>query len=837
MGRDPTTDATAGLKRNGGDYLYEAVVFTNRLTEVERGQIRAWLMDKWNIPATAGATPAIRLEGGSFSLADGSASPLSFAGAGEVAYDTASGAVLPRGTAVVAEPKAGDSVAVASGLAGDAVSKTAGAAGAVAKTGRGRLAVATLPSDATSVSVAEGVLRLAPANAPAAVASIAAEPSDASFEETFASDSGNLSRGYLHIPTGSSTANGWLKTVLDGSYNSYLYLYDHDTCKVATFTSWQAPDGIAVMSVKGEGTQVTATITPPADGVYEFSFFASGHPYRFGTTDRNHFDFSIGEDDASMVKFGELVKSDSPYYRIYYRTPRLSGGTTYKLRIASRVDSSANVDGTVDFDDIRLRLVPDSERDTAAIAVPNGGFEATAIRLSPYPAAANTTEGWTFASEGTAGNGSRPSVALVEQSFSAYARDYNTYSGTKTSPYTRNFDSFYDCASENVFGFAQLGLFSTGGVARTTASFTPPAGTYRLRVDAARWSCISFNGLDLYNAPQLEARVSIGGGAAASLGTVSAYSHGLQPVTFPTVFTVDGSQNVTVELRQKLQNGGALVDNVALVPVRAPGELLANGSFEECTVPTGNAYVNASTMVGWTIDNHDPGVSGYSTSAVWEKFDRDNANYGRNIVDGVIRLKLRGQSEIYQTGIALGAGFHRLRFWAESRHPATCDESTWGYARNGRNPVRAFLTQGTTTNEIGWTYVDSTNFVEHAFLFRVPETGTYTLHLQGMSSPGSSWGWAAGDASDRMSHIDAVSLMAVDAADVPETPGLARDTNISVASGARLELEFSGSQKLHSLRLGGHYVSGTISAETHPAYISGPGSFEVSPRETMIIMR
>lgn len=294
---------------------------------------------------------------------------------------------------------------------------------------------------------------------------------------------------------------------------------------------------------------------------------------------------------------------------------------------------------------------------------------------------------------------------------------------------------------------------------------------------------------------------------------------------------------MTIELRQKLERGGALVDNVVLVPVAAPGELLANGSFEDCTVPSGNAYVDAATMTGWTIDNHNPGVSGYSTQAVWEKFDRDNANYGRNIVDGVVRLKLRGQSEIYQTGLALGAGFHRLRFWAESRHPATCDESTWGYARNGRNPVRAFLTQGTTTNEIGWTYVDSTNFVEHAFLFRVPEAGTYTLHLQGMSSPGSNWGWAEGDANDRMSHIDAVSLMAVDAADVPETPGLARDTNISVASGSRLELEFAGTQKLGTLRLGGHYVSGIISAESHPDYISGPGSFDVPSLATVIYVK
>lgn len=835
--RDSTVNAEAGLYRNGGDYLYEAIVFTNKVTDVERGQIRAWLMDKWGIPAMAGATPAVRLEGGSFSFADGSASPLAFSGVGAVAYDTATGAVLPRGTEVVAEPKSGSIIAVDSALAGDAVTKTVGKAGAVRKTGRGRIAVATLPADVATLDVANGVLRLAPAAAPTAVDSIAADPEDPSFERFFTTYASQVNSGRLFWATGAGNKRGaWQYDTLANAANAGFVVYNYRTHS-NHFATWPAPDGDLVLYLKGTDCQGTADVTVPADGIYELSFFASAREACLAANKRNHIDLYIGENDESMIRFGNLVKSPSSYYRLYYRTPRLTGGRTYKLRFRSR---DLNIDAATDFDDIQLRLIPDGELEAEGnlVTVPNGDFENVADlgrgngSISPYLSFGNTTEGWEFISESTAGNGVSPSVSLVEQGISANSSDYDSYNGPKTSPYTRSFYSYYDCAGPNVFGFAQLGLFSTGGVARTTSAFTPPAGTYRLRIDAARWACLTFNGIDLLSMPQLQARVAIGGGAATSLGTVSHNSHGLAPVTFPNSFTVDGTQNVMIELRQTAWKGGALIDNVVLVPVREPSELLANGSFEDCVIGSGG-FANENSMADWSADHHaDSSAAGYSSQAVWERFDRDNGNYATNIVDGIIRLKLRGQGEITQGSISLGAGFHRLRFWAESRH-----NPTGGGLGNGRNPIRAYLTHGAVTNDIGWTYVDSTNFVEHAFLFRVPEAGTYTLHLQGMSSPGSNWWDGIGTANDRMSLVDAVSLKAVDAADVPATPGLSEETAVSVANGARMELEFSGTQKIAELCLGDKRVHGIVSASTNPEYLSGPGSFEVPEQAFSIIIR
>ncbi len=829
--RDSSQSATAGLLRNGGDYLFEAVVFTNKVTDAERMQVRAYLMDKWGVPACA-AAPTVRLEGGTATFAPESGSPVTVGGAGAAAFDADASAVLPLAPEVVAVPESGAAYAVESGLCGDAISAAPGATGVIAKSGRGRLSVATLPESA--VSVAGGVLRLAPAAAPSAVDSIVAEPADSSFESyTNNATLMNLRNPRVNtrvtITAGASTQNsGFKREDLTGYYNQSMAIYNFDTCNTY-FSSWPAPDGVAVMMLKGEGVQATATVTPPADGVYEFSFYASGRQNYLNKGNRNHFEFFIGEDESSMVKFGDLVKSDSPYYRVYYRTPRLVGGTPYLLRLRSKVIDSANVDGTVDFDDLRLRLVPDSELDTAAIPVPNGDFEETVELLSPTLNAANTAEGWEFAVETAFGTGATPNVALVEQGISAYNRDYNTYSGSKTSPYTRAFYSYYDCFGENVFGFAQLGLFGDGAVARTTSQFVPPSGTYRLRLDASRRSTVSVNGQNISSAPTIEAKVSVGGGAAASVGSLTVLSHALAPVEFPDSFTVDGTQAVVIELRQTRASGGALVDNLALVPVADPEELLSNGSFEECTSRTQAGYYNAND---WSYDNHaDSSVSGYSSSAVWERFDRDAKNYDVNIVDGVMRAKIRGQSEISQSGLALAAGFHRLRFWAESRHAQGAAPNSYG-----RNPIRAYLTSGTATNDIGWTYVDSTNFVEHAFLFRVQQAGTYTLHLQGMSAPDSDWWDGAGTANDRLSHIDAVSLKAVDAADVPETPGLSSETTIAVASGARLELEFAGTQRLGSLRLGGRGTYGIVSAATHPEYLSGPGSFEVlTPAFVMVI--
>ena len=56
------------------------------------------------------------------------------------------------------------------------------------------------------------------------------------------------------------------------------------------------------------------------------------------------------------------------------------------------------------------------------------------------------------------------------------------------------------------------------------------------------------------------------------------------------------------------------------------------------------------------------------------------------------------------------------------------DKNYGGYG-SGQNPIHAYLPQAgsTTTNEIGWAFVGSTNFVEHVMNFRVPAAAREVL--------------------------------------------------------------------------------------------------------------
>lgn len=132
------------------------------------------------------------------------------------------------------------------------------------------------------------------------------------------------------------------------------------------------------------------------------------------------------------------------------------------------------------------------------------------------------------------------------------------------------------------------------------------------------------------------------------------------------------------------------------------------------------------------------------------------------------------------------------------------------------------------TNVFGTTTVPMTNWVERTFLFHVPAAGDYVFGIQGLTDGVS--------ARDRTSFVDAVSICRADAT-VPTTPGLAKAQCVEVASGARLGLEFTGTNEVYGLRLGGIACSGVLSAETHPDYLFGPGALFVRPKGTAVILR
>ena len=60
---------------------------------------------------------------------------------------------------------------------------------------------------------------------------------------------------------------------------------------------------------------------------------------------------------------------------------------------------------------------------------------------------------------------------------------------------------------------------------------------------------------------------------------------------------------------------------------------------------------------------------------------------------------------------------------------------------------------------------------------------------------------------------------------------------VRVAAGAKLRLDFGGTLPVAGLRLGSRAVAGTVSAATHPEFISGPGALEVKPRGFYLYIR
>ncbi len=84
--------------------------------------------------------------------------------------------------------------------------------------------------------------------------------------------------------------------------------------------------------------------------------------------------------------------------------------------------------------------------------------------------------------------------------------------------------------------------------------------------------------------------------------------------------------------------------------------------------------------------------------------------------------------------------------------------------------------------------------------------------------------------------IDGVSIVK-DETDEEETPNLPDKLEVSVAADAQLRLEFTGTNRIDRLTLGGVAVSGIVSAATHPEYITGDGALEILPKGTILLFR
>ena len=447
---------------------------------------------------------------------------------------------------------------------------------------------------------------------------------------------------------------------------------------------------------------------------------------------------------------------------------------------------------------MRLSLVGERERE-ASFAIPNGSFEyqPTLETDTPpyhytYYRAETPVEGWAFTDGvGNPLSGEHPLSGAA--GLSTFMNNGSSWSPTPLFNYW-----------DRPLGAGALAFSGNGG--RASTAFQAPAGNYRLRAGLSRcahWA----NGTSLGEAGLISAKIVFSDGNEIDLGSVTATSHLMANAIWPTPFSIQLDQPVTLVLRQTT-SALTLVDDLAFVADDADtyGELVSDGGFDD------------TSYDWWKRPTTDISKVAYATEPL-------NA-YGWTAMSGTHAARLSGpKAHYYQTVTVPCAGLYRLRVAARSR----IDGGEWS-----QNPIRFTLAKsgGIVTNEIG--RIDPMplyrQFQGFEYLFRVDEPGDYIFSVRAVDH-------STDDplAKNRQSFVDDISITRI--RETPATFTLPEDTYVRVAAGAQVRLDFTNSVNVARLRLGNRNIYGVADASTHPQYISGLGSFTVTKPQPGFVMQ
>ena len=823
----------------GGDYLCEAIVFTNRISNAERLAVERYLMAKWNLPDGHTDQEPLLAENTTFATASDAtievavpaetrSTPIQLAGEGTVvktgegmltlgasreapfsgAFDLQGGSVLSQGGPVPSLALAAgtrlhsgeynvnglpvvNSAEYETGAGTRTTCFADAAAGTVTKTGAGPARIRALASDVKKLQVTEGQLVLdggVKATTLENGGALSVEIPNAGFERPFPMRTTGVDAYLNH---GSITAaSEWTGVVNDVGKNMFMTSVDNFKGLNAwsTWCSQPCPEGTNVLYFIGVGGAYT-TITIPKSGRYQFSALACACVRSGKPTCYNICDVFLGTSYEARQNFGQIVPSDDAFHRFYCRTPYLEAGT-YVLGLLTRTA----VDAGIAFDDIRLDYIPDVDRAPAAYTIPNGNFDdLNAIVDIASPAGINTTKHWTLSTD------------LV-----------NTWpTALITTPGTRMHKNGVGVTlSDWMWNSAQLLLYSNGW-AQTT--FTPPAGTYRLRGRIARWRG-NWNGTTINAGASAAVDVTIGG-ATRRLGSRTPSTERLTEHIWPNGFTVDGQTPVTLKL-SILDNvkGGLIVDDLDLISESGDEELLAETACEKTWVTLNPEPVHLGNSASYA-----GGLRSY-TGTVKGDGHEFGFYWGYNRFSGNAYIFTCENGGAQQNVTIPQAGTYRLVYHERSRKDKN----------NGANPIQAWIrsADGAYTNFISRsTRYFATNYVEYAYHFQLPAAGQYVLAFQGTG-----YNWQNRAKEDLESMVDGVSLKYV-RDELNETPSVPAGLSVDVANDSILNLNFPGTLKLRRLHLGGASVSGFVDATTHPKFITGMGSLNVPPAGTVLILR
>lgn len=339
----------------------------------------------------------------------------------------------------------------------------------------------------------------------------------------------------------------------------------------------------------------------------------------------------------------------------------------------------------------------------------------------------------------------------------------------------------------------------------TTPIAFPSAGRYALYAAVARARPDSSYGDP--KVTQLYGSFYVDG---ALLNSVATGCASVPAERFLGVYTAsEGNLTVPFTVSNALSLATAAILTVdAVRVVRLPANLLTNGGFEE----------GQGGSASWELDaSKYPEFAGYARTVV-VPYAENPSLFGSDVYEGANRLRVFHRGWARQTLTFPSEGDYR--FIAH-----TCARNYNGYAA-GRNPVEVRLCRNGVTNAIGTVSSYDGAFRRYTLPFRIDEPGAYTLELQGLGE----------DNEDKTTFFDGLSVEPIDESRVTDSL-IPADAEVVIAAGARIRLDFTGTNKVAAVRYSGHSVSGVIDVKQYPEFVSGSGALYVMPEGTVVIIR
>ena len=654
------------------------------------------------------------------------------------------------------------------------VARTASGGTALVKTGDGELVVGDVAPGLAKIDVRDGTLRLRQGVSGLLPTNLCGYIEDPSFEAF--SDTTIPDSG---LPLNSTGKHGWKK------YGSYEEAGEIAKWKpnggYYNLAGCPFPDGnyAGILHIRG-GMQTTVTL--PADGVYRLSYWLAQRPGYKGHEHRVLID---------GMPVAEVKAWDSSYnwHLVSFRLPRLAAGE-HTLVLASD-DNNSTATRTVDFsvtDSIMstgnlVALVDDFHVDwiepgDGQVAISNASFEVTSFSARGYEHNPADLGGWEYVFTDTV------SLAVLEQTWNGRNWLHPASDG---------------CRILNIHNLAQIGQQVT----------FPKAGAYTLTCAAATTTGDSTGG----SSGRL--LFTLGGD---EIGTVSP---GMVMKTYVLTFNVP-TDNYTarLDIAGQVQSAFVSLDDIRIS--RSGDAVVAENTFDP---------------EGWSVDEPPSSIHDGSGSVSWLPLGNSdtqaswgNVTYG---ADGK-RVGIRNNASIWRTVAFPSAGTYRLSIASMGRFYRAYGTTDPAAIRlyNG-NAFNAWVAKGGVTNVVGTFGVDDRErFVTHRFVFELPEGGDWEVGFSGLKESehkiagSSNWHSNGG-------VLDGLVIEQVTAAAKPTLPKAA----VEIADGAKIALDYLGTNTVDTVRYAGKSYSGEINAKTCPAFVTGQGSLFVQPKGTMIMFR